>query len=290
MSAEMRKPIYGTLAMAAAVILVALTLMPLGAQKAYAIDKSASQGVSWVQKQVGKSIDYDGAYGAQCVDLVKAYYAYLGVSPVRGNGVDYTGNSLPAGWERVKGGKPQPGDILVYSGNGSNPYGHVGIYESDRVTYHQNFGNNQSVQRVTYRYDGLANPYWGYIRPNWNGGSQAGKAKSASAAPSVRNLQAKNVTKGNALLSATAYKDPGTYVSTCGIYLGTSKKGMTKQNAERVPDVSNRYHNGKDFDIWYDLNDELGIKLKAKTKYYYKFYVEVNGKEYTSDVASFTTK
>ena len=282
-----KKPLAGIFASICVIAIAAILAMPIGMQKAYAVDKNSSEGVSWAQSQVGKAIDYDGCYGAQCVDLVKAYYAYLGVSPVRGNGVDYTSNELPAGWSRVQGGTPQPGDILVYSGNSSNPYGHVGIYESERVTYHQNFEGRQYVQKVTYRFDALANPYWGYIRPNWNG-SEAGAEKAASA--SVGNLKADNITKGNALLSATAYKNPSVSVSTCGIYLGTSKTGMTKQNAETVPNASNRYHNGKDFDIWYDLNGELGIQLQANTKYYYKFYIIVNGEEYTSDMASFKTK
>ena len=288
MKTAIKNPVVSVLAMICIFGMLGLTLMMAAPQRAYAVDKSAQDGVSWVQSQVGNAIDYDGCYGAQCVDLVKAYYAYLGVSPVRGNGGDYAGNALPAGWTRVKGGAPQPGDILVYSGNGSNPYGHVGIYESERVTYHQNFAGSQYVKRVTYRYDGMTNPYWGYIRPNWGNGSGGAAAQGASI--SVGNLKAKNVTAGNALLSATAYKDSGVDVSTCGIYLGTSKKGMTKQNTENVPNVSNRYHGGRDFDIWYDLNDELGIHLKAGTKYYYKFYVVVDGVEYTSDVASFNTK
>lgn len=54
-------------------------------------------------------------------------------------------NSLPSGWTRVQGGTPQTGDILVYSGNSQNPYGHVTIYKSDYVTYHQNFNDNPTV-------------------------------------------------------------------------------------------------------------------------------------------------
>lgn len=54
---------------------------------------------------------------------------------VRGNGGDYSSNALPAGWTRTAGGQPQKGDILVYKNKG---VGHVAIYESDYVTYHQN--------------------------------------------------------------------------------------------------------------------------------------------------------
>lgn len=133
--------------------------------------RTQAEAVAWVKSQVGQYIDVDGAYGAQCVDLIMAYYEYLGVSRVSGNGADYATNALPSGWSRVQGGTPQPGDILVYSANSSNPYGHVAIYESTYSTYHQNFNSHSYVEKVTYAYNGLTNAYWGYIRPNWSNGN-----------------------------------------------------------------------------------------------------------------------
>lgn len=133
--------------------------------------RTQAEAVAWVKAQVGQYIDYDGVYGAQCVDLIKAYYNYLGVTPVSGNGCDYATNALPSGWSRVQGGAPQPGDILVYSANSSNPYGHVAIFESTYSTYHQNFNSHPYVENVTYAYNGLTNAYWGYIRPNWSNGN-----------------------------------------------------------------------------------------------------------------------
>ena len=128
---------------------------------------SEDAAISWVKNQVGKYIDDDGVYGAQCVDLIRAYYKYLGVSAVSGNGKDYATNALPSGWTRVEGGKPKKGDILVYGGNNANPYGHVAIYESDNVTYHQNYNGHAYVEKVGVKYNGFSNPYWGYIRPKW---------------------------------------------------------------------------------------------------------------------------
>ena len=134
----------------------------------YATSKTADEAIAWVKSKVGTGIDYDGAYGCQCVDLILAYYHYLGVSTSSGNGKDYATNKLPSGWTRVKGGTPKKGDILVYSGSSSNPYGHVAIYEADKITYHQNFNSNPKVEKVTLKYNSFDNPYWGYIRPNWN--------------------------------------------------------------------------------------------------------------------------
>lgn len=65
------------------------TLIMFASTSAKATSKTSDEAIAWVKSQCGKSIDYDDVYGAQCVDLIKAYYAYLGVSPVTGNG--YTG-------------------------------------------------------------------------------------------------------------------------------------------------------------------------------------------------------
>ena len=122
-----------------------------------------NSALTYIKSQVGKSLDYDGVYGSQCVDLIKYYYQKLGVSPVAGNGKDYVWNRLPNGFTRIKGCRnPQPGDILVYT-NGK--YGHVAIYVSDNESYHQNYNNVQRVQKVTKKYNSISG-YWGVIRPS----------------------------------------------------------------------------------------------------------------------------
>ena len=131
---------------------------------------TADEAIAWVKSQINKSLDYDGVYGAQCVDLIKYYYDYLGVTPASGNGSDYSTNPLPSGWQRIKGATPQKGDILVYTGGDGN-YGHVAIYESQYSTYHQNYGSYTGVVHVTnVAYNGLVTPYWGVVRPDFAGG------------------------------------------------------------------------------------------------------------------------
>ena len=140
---------------------------------ASAVSKSANEAINWCASKVGQSLDYDGAYGAQCVDLIMYYYQFLGVSGGGGNACDYTSNALPSGFTRTAGGKPQKGDILIYTGG----YGHVAIYDSDNVSYHQNW-NGQYVQRVERYYgnsvwvqsEGVTKTYWGCIHPNFSGG------------------------------------------------------------------------------------------------------------------------
>lgn len=156
------------------VLFVLCVLCLYTANEAKATSKTSDEAINWVKSQVGNSIDADGAYGAQCVDLIRAYYNFLGVAQVRGNGCDYATNQLPSGWTRIKGAQPQKGDILVYTGG----YGHVAIYESDYVTYHQNYNGKKKVTRETFAYNSPAyitnyTPYWGVVRPNFSSGNIA---------------------------------------------------------------------------------------------------------------------
>ena len=130
--------------------------------------KTANQAITWVRSKVGTGVDADGANGFQCVDLIKAYYNYLGQAQVRGNGCDYVSNATPAGWKRLEGVQPQKGDVLIYTG-GYGGYGHVAIYESEYVTYHQNWNSDNCVVRVTnWRYNSSGSiKYWGVIRPDF---------------------------------------------------------------------------------------------------------------------------
>mgnify|MGYP002735602030 CR=1 FL=1 len=144
-----------------AVIMVAC-LLPTAAF-ASTNGKTADDAINWVKSLEGQPVG-----SGECVALIKAYYSYLGQTSPGGNGADYSWNQLPAGWHRLQNAQPQKGDILVYSGNGENPYGHVAIYESDYSTWHQNFASQRKVVHVTnIRYNGFTNPYWGVIRPDF---------------------------------------------------------------------------------------------------------------------------
>ena len=145
-----------------AVIMVAC-LLPTAAF-ASTNGKTADDAINWVRSLEGQPVG-----SGECVALIKAYYSYLGQTSPGGNGADYSWNQLPAGWTRIQNAQPQKGDILVYSGNGANKYGHVAIYESDYSTWHQNYAYQRKVVHVTnVRYNGFDNPYWGVIRPDFS--------------------------------------------------------------------------------------------------------------------------
>ena len=49
---------------------------PIATFNVSAASCSADEAINWLWTVNGKSLDYDGAYGAQCVDLI-AYYLSL---------------------------------------------------------------------------------------------------------------------------------------------------------------------------------------------------------------------
>ena len=91
----------------------------------------------FVKKYNGKSIDYDGAYGVQCTDLIKLYvekvFGVLAGSASWGNAKYYYTNT-PAKLKNITtkiantaSFVPKKGDIMVWNGNVGGGAGHVAI-------------------------------------------------------------------------------------------------------------------------------------------------------------------
>lgn len=85
---------------------------------------------------LGKSIDYDGIYGKQCVDLIKQYMAEnYGLKPgAWGNAIDYYYNThanVLGKFDRLATNQARRGDIVILKGINGNPYGHIGIADGN---------------------------------------------------------------------------------------------------------------------------------------------------------------
>jgi hypothetical protein len=100
------------------------------------------QAVSWCNSQVGKALDFDGAYGAQCFDLFNFYYqAVTGRNPYSdGYGVAGAKDiyDVPTSlFTKVANNPNDPsqippqGAVLIYDGGlpGSGGFGHVAIVD-----------------------------------------------------------------------------------------------------------------------------------------------------------------
>ena len=82
---------------------------------------------SWADSVNGKYLDYDGGYGAQCVDPALHYAAAVhGYQRIRGHGAFLAGNYIDKyGWGDISVRRMQAGDMVSLSWGGY--YGHVMI-------------------------------------------------------------------------------------------------------------------------------------------------------------------
>jgi hypothetical protein len=120
----------------------------------------------FIKKYDGKSVDFDGAYGGQCVDLFNKYLVdVLGIkNPIQQFPVasayqifGYAKNNtnfvcIPNDPTAV----PQAGDIMIWN-QGVGPHGHVGIYVEGDVmnfkSFEQNWNGVQKCIIVNHPYD-----------------------------------------------------------------------------------------------------------------------------------------
>ena len=217
-----------------AVILVAC-LLPTAAF-ASTNGKTADDAINWVRSLNGQTVG-----SGECVALIVAYYSYLGQTSPGGNGADYSWNQLPAGWTRIQNAQPQKGDILVYSGNAANKYGHVAIYESDYSTWHQNYAYQRKVVHVTnVRYNGFDNPYWGVIRPDFS---------SATPTPSYADIGT-NVYRY--LIRTDGWKHIGThYGSNNYVTISAANTGDPEQIWKFIRQGDGSYYIQNMYSDWY---------------------------------------
>ena len=217
-----------------AVIMVAC-LLPTAAF-ASTNGKTADDAINWVRSLNGQTVG-----SGECVALIKAYYSYLGQTSPGGDGKEYAGNKLPAGWTRIQNAQPQKGDILVYGWSAKNPAGHVAIYESDYSTWHQNFASQRKVVNVTnIRYNGFDNPYWGVIRPDFS---------SATPTPSYADIGT-NVYRY--LIRTDGWKHIGTnYGSNNYVTISAANTGDPEQIWKFIRQGDGSYYIQNMYSDWY---------------------------------------
>ena len=130
----------------------------------------------FVKKYNGKKVDYDNAYGAQCVDLFRQYTKEaLGIKEHTGSCstsggakdlfLDY--DKMPVEkkyFTRSKNKNYQPGDVLIWDRTEKNQYGHVAIFLAklgDSLLVFEQNGITQAGAEIQVRSkDGML----GYLR------------------------------------------------------------------------------------------------------------------------------
>ncbi len=265
--------------LAVLMLVSAAPLSDLGFQ-ASATSKTRDEALAWVRSQNGKSLDVDG-YPAnqpyQCVDFIAKYYEYLGVSRSSGNGCDYATNTLPSGWSRIKGGTPQPGDILVYTGNDSaHKAGHVAIFEASNAIWHQNWGYSYVIKTTNKSYSSLSTAlsYWGYIRPNFSDSSDGSSSSTFTTeiecAPSDWTTFDK-ATTSSFNISGWAFRNNGKHTS---VYYCFDDNGYTKLDSVERSDVV-KVHGNSQLDCGF--NQDIDISGLSVGDHTFKIWCSSNG-------------
>ena len=121
----------------------------------------------FVNKYNGKKVDYDGVYGAQCVDLFRQWSDEgLGISEHTGSCsttggakdlfLDYDKMPLEKKYfKKISKNKSfVPGDVVIWDSTETNKYGHVAIYLgklNDSLIVFEQDGFKQDGAKVTVR-------------------------------------------------------------------------------------------------------------------------------------------
>ena len=128
----------------------------------------------FVSKYNGQKVDYDKAFGPQCVDLFRQYCQDVvgcghtgSVEGAKDLYLNY--NKLPKEKEsftRIANPKnPKPGDVAVWGESSTNKYGHVaviiGLLNSDLIVFEQD-GFKQDGAKINLR---GRNNFLGVLRP-----------------------------------------------------------------------------------------------------------------------------
>lgn len=115
----------------------------------------------FITKWDGKLCDYDGAYGAQCVDLYRQYckeVLEVPQSPPVIGAKDIWDNYVKelVAFNNTPEGIPVEGDIVIW---GSGTYGHVAIFiEGDVnrfISFDQNYPDGTSCHKQVHSYSGV---------------------------------------------------------------------------------------------------------------------------------------
>lgn len=124
----------------------------------------------FIAKYNGKGIDFDGAFGAQCVDLYRQYVkevlGYPQSPPVEG-AKDIWGTYLPEYYQRVENtpyGVPEKGDVVIF-GTGLGKYGHVSIFIEGTASKFTSFDQNYPLGSLCHKQGHTYKGVLGWLKP-----------------------------------------------------------------------------------------------------------------------------
>ena len=121
----------------------------------------------FVNKYNGKKVDFDGVFGAQCVDLARQYWKEVDEIPEHTGACSTTGGAkdlfldydkMPLEkkyFKKISKNKTfVSGDVVIWDSTETNKYGHVAIYLgklNDSLIVFEQDGFKQDGAKVTVR-------------------------------------------------------------------------------------------------------------------------------------------
>lgn len=130
----------------------------------------------FVSKYLGKKIDWDGAYGGQCVDLFRQYaQEVLGFPQAKGvrGAADFWTNyesdpALKNNYDRIANtptGVPQKGDVMLWDKDAGGGYGHVAVFLEGNTSSFTSFDQNWPTLSVCTKTKHDYTNVYGWLRP-----------------------------------------------------------------------------------------------------------------------------
>ena len=281
-------------AILSAVMMLTAVATPLG-DNLPAVRESTSLTASAASNPFGKWQTINGVTTIRCT-----YYAWqqaydnTGVAlPMLGNGCQWYDNAKNAGYSVGTTAKAR--SIAVWGSCTNNSYGHVAYVVSvngGKMTVNEG-GRSDATST-----NGIVNGFscGSTIGSKRYSGSPLIGFIYLDSTPSTDNVKLLNTSShytdevydDNAIVHGEVNKPTSYPVTRIGIQV--RKDGDSFSNGwSRFDNTQKTYTNSSWMSPWFNIKTELGVTLVHCTRYYYKFYAVVNGKEYWSSENTFVT-
>ena len=281
-------------AVLSAVMMLTAVATPLG-DNLPAVRESTSLTASAASNPFGKWQTINGVTTIRCT-----YYAWqqaydnTGVAlPMLGNGCQWYDNAKNAVYSVGTTAKAR--SIAVWGSCTNNSYGHVAYVVSvngGKMTVNEG-GRSDATST-----NGIVNGFscGSTIGSKRYSGSPLIGFIYLDSTPSTDNVKLLNTSShytdevydDNAIVHGEVNKPTSYPVTRIGIQV--RRDGDSFSNGwSRFDNTQKTYTNSSWMSPWFNIKTELGVTLVHCTRYYYKFYAVVNGKEYWSSENTFVT-